>query len=185
MMRFTVTAPLNLENMMMTTSKRARVMAAVLATVMPFSTNAAVYAKSKTATFDVIMRVVADCTIAANGINFGETGVITSAITGTSNINVTFTNTTPYNVGLDAGTGAGSTGTTRFLSGTGVNADTVAVNLYRTAGSGVWGNTQGTDTAGGTGNGNAQTLTVYGEIPVQKAPTPDNYKSTITATIYF
>lgn len=169
----------------MTTSKRIRVMAAVLAAVMPFTSSAAVYVKSKSATFDVIMRVVADCTIAANGIDFGQTGVITSSITGTSNINVTCTNTTPYNVGLDAGTGVGSSGTTRFMNGTGANTDTVGVNLYRTAGSGLWGNSQGVDTLAGTGNGNAQVLTVYGEIPVQKSPTPDNYKSTITATIYF
>ena len=184
MKRITVIAPLTTENMM-TTSKRIRVMAAVLAAVMPFTTGAAVYTKSKSATFDVTMRVVADCTIAATGIDFGQTGVITAAISGSSNINVTCTNTTPYTVGLNAGTGVGSTGTTRFLNGTGANADTVAVNLYRTPGSGLWGNTQGTDTLDGTGNGNQQILTVYGEIPVQKSPTPDNYKSTITATIYF
>lgn len=170
----------------MTTSKRTRVLAAALAAIMPFtSAGAAVYAKSKTATFDVTMRVVADCTIAANAIDFGQTGVITAAISGSSTINVTCTNTTPYNVGLDAGTGVGSTGTTRFLNGSGGNTDTVAFNLYRSPGSGLWGNTQGTDTMAGTGNGNAQQLTVYGEVPVQKAPTPDSYKSTITATIYF
>lgn len=168
----------------MSTSKRTRVLAAVLAAVMPFATGLA-QAGSQTAKFDVTMRVVADCTIAATGIDFGQTGVITAAISGQSNINVTCTNTTPYNVGLDAGTGAGSTGTNRFLAGSGANADTVAFRLYRSPGSGLWGNTQGTDTASGTGNGNAQTLTVYGEIPVQKSPTPDSYKSTITATIYF
>lgn len=170
----------------MTTSKRTRVLAAALAAIMPFtSAGAAVYAKSRTATFDVTMRVVADCTIAANAIDFGQTGVMTAAITGSSTINVTCTNTTPYNVGLDAGTGTGSTGTTRFLAGSGGNTDTVAFNLYRTPGSGVWGNTQGTDTAAGTGNGTPQALTVYGEVPMQKSPTPDSYKSTITATVYF
>ncbi|WP_208276836.1 Csu type fimbrial protein [Massilia oculi] len=169
---------------MMSTSNRNRVLAAVLAAVMPF-TGSAAFAATKTATFDVTMRVVADCTIAATGIDFGQSGVITAAISGQSNINVTCTNTTPYNVGLDAGTGVGSTGTTRFLNGSGANTDTVKVNLYRAPGSGLWGNTQGTDTLAGTGNGNAQSLTVYGEIPVQKSPTPDSYKSTITATIYF
>lgn len=170
----------------MMTSKRTRVMAAVLAAIMPFSgAGAAVYAKTKTATFDVTLRILADCTIAANSLDFGQTGVITASITGSSTINVTCTNTTPYNVGLDAGTGAGSAGTTRFLNGTGANTDTVAFNLYRTPGSGLWGSNQGVDTMAGTGNGNAQTLTVYGEVPAQKAPTPDNYKSTITATVYF
>ena len=169
----------------MSTTKRTRILAAILATVLPFSTGVAQAAGSKTATFDVTMRVVADCTISAAGIDFGQTGVMAAAINGTSNINVTCTNTTPYNVGLDAGTGAGSSGTTRYMAGATGNADTVELKLFRQSGSGLWGNTQGTDTASGTGNGNAQTLTVYGEIPVQKSPTPDSYKSVITATIYF
>ena len=170
----------------MSISKRTRVLAAVLAAVMPFTgAGAAVYAKSKTATFDVTLRIIADCTITANNINFGESGRITTAISGSSTIAVTCTNTTPYNVGLDAGTGAGSTGTTRYLAGAAGNTDKVAFNLYREPNANLWGNNQGVDTASGTGNGVAQTLTVYGQIPVQDAPTPDNYKSTITATVYF
>jgi len=168
---------------MMSTSNRHRVLAAVLAVVMPFAS--AQSTSPQTATFDVTMRVVADCKISASGIDFGQTGVITAAKTGQSNLTVTCTNTTPYNVGLDAGDGAGSTGTTRYMVGTGANTDKVKLNLYRNAGSGLWGNTQGTDTMTGTGTGNEQTLTVYGEIPVQKSPTPDNYKSRITASIYF
>jgi len=168
----------------MTTSNRTRLVAAVLAAVLPLTTGVA-QAGSKIATFDVTMRVIADCTIGANGINFGETGVMSAAISGSSTINVTCTNTTPYNVGLDAGTGAGSSGTTRYLAGTGTNTEKVEVKLYRQAGTGLWGNTQGTDTVGGTGNGTSQALTVFGEIPKQDAVKPDNYKSTITATIYF
>ena len=168
----------------MSTSKRIRVLAAVLAAALPFTTGVAL-AGSKSATFDVTMRVIADCTIGATGIDFGTTGVMSGAINGSSNINVTCTNTTPYNVGLDQGTGTGSSGTTRYLAGASGNADTVELKLYRQSGSGLWGNTQGTDTLGGTGNGAQQVLTVYGEIPKQKAVTPDTYKSTITATIYF
>lgn len=168
----------------MSTSKRIRVLAAVLAAALPFTTGVA-QAGSKSVTFDVTMRVIADCTIAATGIDFGTTGVMSGAINGSSNINVTCTNTTPYNVGLDQGTGAGSSGTTRYLAGASGNTDTVELKLYRQSGSGLWGNTQGTDTLGGTGNGVQQVLTVYGEIPKQKAVTPDTYKSTITATIYF
>jgi len=168
---------------MMSTSNRNRVLAAVLAAVMPFTSAYAVSPQTKT--FDVTMTVIADCTINAAGINFGQTGVITTAKTGQSNLTVTCTNTTPYNVGLDAGDGTGSTGTTRYMVGTGTNTDKVQVNLYRDANSSLWGNTQGSNTVTGTGTGNAQTLTVYGEIPVQKSPAPDTYKSTITASIYF
>jgi len=168
----------------MSNTKRTRILATVLAAMLPFTSGVAV-AASKSATFDVTMRVIADCTIAATGIDFGQTGVMTGAINGSSNINVTCTNTTPYNVGLDAGDGTGSTGTTRYMVGTGTNTDKVQVNLYRDANSSLWGNTQGSNTVTGTGTGNAQTLTVYGEIPVQKSPAPDTYKSTITASIYF
>jgi len=168
---------------MMSTSNRNRVLAAVLAAVMPF-TNA-VAAAAPTKTFDVTMTVVADCTISAAGMNFGQTGVITAAKTAQSNLTVTCTNTTPYNVGLDAGNTTGSTGTTRYMVGTGANTDKVQVNLYRDGNSSFWGDTQGSNTVTGTGTGNEQTLTVYGEIPMQKSPAPDVYKSTITASIYF
>jgi len=173
---------------MMSTSNRnrsvTRVMAAVLAAVIPFTGAHA--ASPNTAKFDVTMTVVPDCTVTAASIDFGTTGLISTAMNGQSNLTVTCTNTTPYNVGLDAGTGAGSSGTTRYMAGSkGGNTDTVKLNLYRTPGAGLWGNTAGSDTQAGTGNGEKQTLTVYGEIPVQNSPTPDSYKSQITATVYF
>jgi spore coat protein U-like protein len=61
----------------------------------------------------------------------------------------------------------------------------VRFNLYQAPGAGSWGNTQGTDTLSGTGTGAQQTLTVYGEVPAQQTPSPDSYKSTVTATVYF
>ncbi len=170
-------------------SQPRRLLATILAAgLFPGLAGAAVYSNGvpKAASFDVTMRIIADCTISATGIDFGQNqGILNQAVTGNSNINVTCTNTTPYNIGLNAGTGAGSTGTTRYMSGTGANTGTVRFNLYQTSGGGQWGNTQGTDTLGGTGTGSAQTLTVYGEIPVQATPAPDAYKSTITATVYF
>lgn len=158
-----------------------------LVAALPALTSAAVYSNgSKNSTFDVTMGIVADCTIATNGLDFGQSrGVLVTAVSGTANINVTCTNTTPYNLGLNAGTGTGSSGTTRYMSGTGGNTGTVRFNLFQAAGSTPWGDTQGTDTLGGTGNGTQQTLTVYGQIPAQTTPAPDTYKSTITATVYF
>lgn len=164
-----------------------RALAATAAAILCAQASAAVYSNgSKTATFDVTMGIVADCTVAAGALDFGAArGVLTSAVTATSNINVTCTNTTPYNLGLNAGTGTGSSGTTRYLSGTGANTGTVRFNLLQSAGGAAWGDTQGTNTLGGTGSGTQQTLTVHGEIPAQASPAPDTYKSTITATVYF
>ncbi|MBB3120301.1 spore coat protein U-like protein [Massilia violacea] len=161
--------------------------AILLAAGMPLLVSAAVYTNgSKTATFDVTMKIIADCTIAASNLDFGQSqGVLNATVAVNTTINVTCTNTTPYNLGLSAGTGTGSTGTTRYMSGTGGNTGTVRFNLYQTAGATLWGDTQGTDTRSGTGTGALQAITVYGEVPAQATPAPDTYKSTITATVYF
>ncbi|TFW29371.1 Csu type fimbrial protein [Duganella callida] len=167
--------------------KRITAVATILALLAPMIGGAAVYSNgSKTATFDVTMRIVADCTIAANPLDFGQSqGVLANAVNTNTTLAVTCTNTTPYNVGLSAGTGTGSSIASRVMSGTGANTSTVAFNLSLTAGGGNWGNTQGTDTLSGTGTGQQQNLTVYGSVPAQATPQPDTYKSTITATIYF
>ena len=171
----------------MRTKLIARHIVAAVIAALAVPGGAAVYSNgSKTATFDVTLKIVADCSIAANAMDFGQAqGVLSTAVRTTSTINVTCSNSTPYNVGLSAGTGTGSSGTTRYMSGTGGNSSTVQYNLFQTVGGTQWGATQGTDTLAGTGNGQAQTLTVYGEIPAQNTPAPDTYKSTITATVFF
>nr|WP_229258079.1 spore coat protein U domain-containing protein [Duganella margarita] len=155
----------------------------------PLIGGAAVYSNgSKTNTFDVTLTIIADCTIAAAPLDFGQSqGVLASTVSVNSSLQVTCTNTTPYNVGLNAGTVAGSSTSARLMAGTtaGNTATTVAFNLAMTAGGGNWGNTQGTDTKSGTGTGSVQTLTVYGSVPAQATPQPDTYKSTVTATVYF
>ena len=165
----------------------AVVSAFAAASVLPSITAAAVYSNgTNTANFDVTLTLVANCVIAANPLSFGTAqGVLTSNVSVNTTLSVTCSNTTPYNVGLNAGTGTGSLGTTRYMSGTGSNTATVAFNLFQASGSTLWGNTQGTNTLGGIGNGTAQTLTVYGQVPTQTTPMPDAYKSTITATVYF
>jgi spore coat protein U-like protein len=48
-----------------------------------------------------------------------------------------------------------------------------------------WGQTIGTDTVPGTGNGSAQPYQVYGQIPTQTTPAPDTYNDTITVTVTY
>ncbi len=172
---------------MIRTRTRIGAAAAILALLVPMMGGAAVYSNgSKTSTFDVTMKIIADCTIAAAPLDFGQSqGVLATAVNSNTTLQVTCTNTTPYNVGLSAGNGTGSSVANRLMSGTGGNTSTVAFNLNLTAGGGNWGNTQGTDTLSGTGTGALQNLTVYGVVPAQSTPQPDTYKSTITATVYF
>jgi spore coat protein U-like protein len=173
----------------MTRRSLTRIATAAIITAMlaPVMGGAAVYSNgSKTSNFDVTMKIIADCTIAANPLDFGQSqGVLATSVNANTTLNVTCTNTTPYNVGLSAGNGTGSSTSARLMSGTGANTSTVAFNLNMTAGGGNWGNTQGTDTLSGTGSGVQQNLTVYGQVPAQATPQPDTYKSTLVATIYF
>jgi spore coat protein U-like protein len=140
------------------------------------------------ATFTVTLTLNANCSIAANPLNFGSNGVLATAINQQTTVSVTCTNTTPYNVGLDAGTVTGSSVTNRLMAGTatGNTATTVGFELYQDAGHTVlWGNTQGTNTVSGTGSGSAQSIVVYGQVPAQATPKPDTYQTSITATVYF
>lgn len=152
-------------------------------------TQAATYNNgTATAAFNVTLALQANCTISANPLNFGTNGVLDTAVSQQTTVAVTCTNTTPYNIGLDAGTVTGSSITTRLMAGTsaGNTATTVSFQLYQDAGhTTVWGNTQGTNTVAGTGTGAAQSITVYGQVPAQVTPQPDTYQTTITATVYF
>jgi spore coat protein U-like protein len=157
--------------------------------ISPPTATAAVYSNgTATATFTVSLTLQANCSISANPLNFGTNGVLGTAINQQTTVSVTCTNTTPYNVGLDAGSVTGSSVTNRLLAGTatGNTTTTVGFQLFQDAGRTViWGNTQGTNTVAGTGSGSAQPLTVYGQVPTQATPRPDTYQATVTATVYF
>lgn len=143
---------------------------------------------TQTATFTVSLVLQGGCTISANPLNFIATGPLTAALNQQSTVAVNCTNTTPYNIGLDAGSATGSTVATRLMVGTssGNTGSTVSYQLYQDAAHAtVWGNTQGTNTVGGIGNGAAQSIPIYGQVPTQSTPQPDTYQSSVTATVYF
>ena len=139
-------------------------------------------AATATTTFQVTATVAATCLISATSLAFGSyTGVVANA---TSTISVTCTNTTPYNVGLDAGTASGATVTTRKM--TGPASALLNYALYRDSAHTLnWGNTVGTDTQSGTGSGSAQSLTVYGQVAASQFVAPGSYTDTITATVSY
>jgi spore coat protein U-like protein len=141
-------------------------------------------AATTTSTFTVQATIAATCVInSASTLDFGTTGVLTANVDNTSTIVVQCTNTTPYNIGLDAGTGSGATVATRKLTSGGA---TINYTLYSNAGrTTVWGTTIATDTVAATGNGSGQSYTVYGRIPPQSTPAPGVYTDTITVTVTY
>jgi len=109
---------------------------------------------------------------------------LSSNLDGSNTVTPKCTSGTPYNVGLDVGTGVGATIATRKMTSGGGN--TVNYSLYSNSGRTLlWGTTIGTDTVSGVGTGSNQALTVYGRIPVQSTPAPATYSDTIVTTVTY
>jgi spore coat protein U-like protein len=146
-------------------------------------------AATKTATFEVKVTIQSECTLTATNLDFGSLGGL-NPISGNqdaqSTLTVTCTPMTPYQIGMDQGNVSGSTVENRVMSN---GTAQLAFQLYEdTTRNDIWGNTPGSggNTVGGTGSGNAQTLTVYGRIPSgQGQPQAGVYKSVVTAAIYY
>ena len=141
-------------------------------------------AGTATTTLGVSLTINAGCNVSSTSVAFPAQTVLSSAVAQTGTVSVTCTNTTPYNVGLDQGAGSGATVSNRLMTGPG--SATVTYGLYQdSAHTTVWGNTIGTNTETGTGNGSAQSLTVYGHIAAQTTPAPGAYADTVNVTVTF
>jgi spore coat protein U-like protein len=141
-------------------------------------------AATQQTTFLVTANVNSSCTISAADLVFGDYDPTGGDVDGQSNVTLNCTNSSPWNVGLNAGTFAGATVTTRKMTGPG--AYSLSYGLYSDAARSTnWGNTVGTDTVSGTGTGGSQIVTVYGRIPGTQNVGAGGYQDTITATVTF
>lgn len=139
-------------------------------------------AQTATDTFDVSLTVEAQCTIAAQNLNFGTTGLIATNIDAQANLTVECTEGSPFSIGLNDG-GSGSTAARVLTNG----SNTVNYQLYRDAAhTAVWGNTQGTDVLDvAAATGAPETHTIYGRVPAGQNAPVGAYADTITATIWY
>ncbi|WP_051888544.1 spore coat U domain-containing protein [Caballeronia sordidicola] len=147
-------------------------------------TCASLTASEGTFPFSATATVVNNCNISATNLNFGATGLLSSALKATASITAQCTNGDAYQIALNGGTTANVAARQMTRSGGG---GAVNYQLYVDSGlTTTWGDgTGGTTQATGTGTGNSQVLTVYGEVPAQTTPAPGIYTDTITATISF
>lgn len=167
-----------------------------LLAVAAFAFVGAASAATSTATFQVKMTITKSCNVVAGSgsdINLGS--VASSAIntSGTNNISVTCSKTTPYFIGLTPSTanGGNTTGAGNMISTTApaANTDKVPYQLTSVSAAGpVWGNTATATTVGngvtGTGNGLAQTIPVFATAASANF-TPDSYADTVTVTVNY
>lgn len=136
---------------------------------------------------NVRIQIVADCTMAAPAdLDFGAPGLLTAERIATTNLSVTCTNTTPYQVALGEGAHYDLTVTRRRMAGG--SSEFVAYDLCRDQGcTQLWGATTGAggDVQARTGNGAPQVVTVYGRVPAQDTPSPGNYTDVVSVTVTY
>ncbi|WP_416423938.1 spore coat U domain-containing protein [Pseudomonas sp. App30] len=135
--------------------------------------------------FVVNATVINNCNITTTPLAFGSNTLLSTAVTSTASISVQCTNGDAYEVALDGGTTAGSVSARQMVGAS--SGAKVSYQLYLdSARATPWGDgTASTSMATGTGSGAAQSLTVYGRVPVQTVPVPDSYSDTVKATVYF
>ena len=167
-------------NLSKTSGKALR--SAILTTMALSLPSLTAVASTTTATFGVTATVQASCSISASTLSFGSYNG--TAATATSAISVTCTNSTPYNVGLSAGVASGATVAARKM--TGPASALLSYSMFSDPSRSInWGQSVGSDTVTGTGNGAVQALTVYGQTPSGQYSAPGSYTDTITATITY
>jgi spore coat protein U-like protein len=123
------------------------------------------------------------CSVSAQTLNFGSTGVLRANLDASTSISVTCTNQAPYTVALDGGLSGATDPTQRKMTHSGVS---VTYGLYQDASHvSPWGDSTGVNTVAGTGSGLAQSFTVYGRVPPQTTPAPGSYSDTVVLTVSY
>lgn len=131
--------------------------------------------------FNVTAAVEPACLVSAQPINFGNHGVLNSAVDATGTITLTCTANLAYSVALNGGLSGSPPASRQMVLG----SSSIIYGLYRdTARTNVWGSTAG-QVVTGTGTGASQNVTVYGRVPAQTTPAPGQYTDTVVVTVSY
>jgi spore coat protein U-like protein len=141
-------------------------------------------AATATGSFNSQIIITAQCKVqSASTLNFGSPGVLDAAVNATSSVSVQCTNGQGYTISLDGGNGTSGTTTTRTMEN---GSEFVNYAMFKDAArTQNWGNAGGEIMTALTGNGAAQSYTVYGQVPVQTTPTAGTYTDTVTVTVTY
>ncbi len=136
-----------------------------------------------TTPFAVTTSVVRGCIIATTDLAFGVYPGVPTAPTllGASTIRVTCSLGDTYTIGLSDG--MSQTGAQRRMARTTAPVAYLNYNLFRNAAlTQAWGDT-GPTRVSGVGSGNAQSYTVYGQLPGAQVVPVGSYVDTVTVTV--
>lgn len=151
------------------------------------SASPAVMAATATTTMGVTATVLSTCIAVATPVTFGNYSL--TALDTSGLVTVTCTpDVTTYNVGLDAGTGAGATTSSRKMTSL-TTTDTLSYALYRDASrTQNWGNSAGdmqASSAATTTVGTIKTFSVFGRLMSNQTAGLGAYLDTIQVTVNY
>lgn len=148
-----------------------------------FFSERSLFALTATNTFNVSATVTDVCTVTATPMAFGNYASGGATISTTNTVSVTCNTGTGYFVDLNSG--LNSTNFTPRKMNNGVNL--LDYNIYTDLGhTSIWGDgTNSTVRVQGTGNGAAQSITAYGNIPAAQSLPGGAYNDTIIVTVNY
>lgn len=163
-----------------------KIMKSIMMFSMVFSVQP-VFADTDTQTFNVKLNIISTCDIhteAATDVDFGSQLSTATDITAVGELKINCTNGTTYNIGLNEGLNFSSG--SRYMK----NATNILVpyDLYQDSSHAqAWGNSIGTDTLTGTGNGTVQPIMIYGKVRTagENFIAGDDYIDEVTATVTY
>jgi len=131
--------------------------------------------------FSVQANVNRTCDVTAEGINFGNHGLITSNVDAAGKLLVTCTQTLPYAISLNGGLSNALPEQRKMTKG----AEFILYGLYKNnARTQPWGSAVG-ETMSGTGSGVQQDIPVYGRVAAQNTPSTGTYTDTVVVTVTY
>ena len=162
----------------------------IVAAVLAVTTSAVLAATSPaTATFQVLITVAKACSVTAgagSNINFNTVDSSATNLSASSNISVTCSKSTPYNIGLlPSNNSTSGAGVMSPPTGT----DTIPYQLRSVSATGaIWGSTATSTSVGngvsGTGTGSAQSIPVWATVASVNV-TPGAYLDTVTVQVNY
>lgn len=149
---------------------------------------AKLFAGSASASLSVSATVANNCTISTSALAFGSYDPIgtnaSAPMDGTGSVTITCTKGATTTIGLDAGSNAPGSGTTRAMITASVKLD---YELYSDSGrTAVWGNSGASlFTPPAAPNRNPRSFTVFGRIPAGQDVASGSYTDSVLATVNF
>lgn len=132
--------------------------------------------------FQTRATVTNNCLIGTSNLVFGTGSPLTERRT-SAPLSVTCTANTSYQISMNGGASGNPAARTMRNSATG---ETMGYRISSTAGGPAWGDgSGGTTVYTGAGSGAAQSVMMYGTVPRQRAPTPGDYRDTVTVRLTF